>query len=76
MDINVVGYIDYITADGDTFDRLALTYYNDEKMMSPIIRENPEYVDTVIFEQGKALKIPVLNNTRIPESLPPWRRNE
>ena len=31
MAINVVGYDEYVTADGDMFDRLALDYYNEEK---------------------------------------------
>lgn len=76
MAINIVGYDKYVTADGDTFDRLALDYYNEEKMMSHIIQANPDYANILIFEQGIALKIPILNNAETPETLPPWRRSE
>lgn len=66
----------HITVEGDTFDSLALKYYTDEKLASAIIQANPDYCDTLIFEAGVALNIPDVSTVTIPETLPPWRRNE
>ena len=66
----------YITVEGDTFDMLALRFYNDEKLASTIIQANPEYCDTLIFEAGISLSIPAAAAVVLPETLPPWRRGE
>ena len=65
----------YVTVEGDTFDMLALTFYNQEKLASVIIQANPDYCDTLIFEAGIPLVIPDVAEVTLPESLPPWRRN-
>ena len=52
---NITGYNRIETADGDTFDALALEFYNDEQKASLIIAENPDYCDTLIFEAGVTL---------------------
>lgn len=67
---------EHITAEGDTFDRLALLYFNDEKLASEIIKANPDYCDVLIFEAGVTLTIPAGSTVSLPESLPPWRRYE
>lgn len=72
--VEVIGYFDYITEDGDTFDILALKNYNEEKMSGYIVQANLDLADTLVFEQGILLSIPVLNIKDVPESLPPWRR--
>lgn len=64
------------TIDGDTFDALALWYYDDEKLASEIIQANPDYCDTLIFPAGVELTIPDVVAVTIPETLPPWRRDE
>ena len=66
----------HITAEGDTFDALALDYYNDEKLASTIIQANPDYCDTLIFDAGVSLVIPEVYAVTYPETLPPWRRDE
>ena len=66
----------YITAEGDTFDALALEFYNDEKLASTIIQANPDYCATLIFEAGVILTIPDASTVTYPETLPPWRREE
>jgi phage tail protein X len=66
----------HITAEGDTFDALALEYYNDEKLASAIIQANPDHCDTLIFEAGISLRIPEVTQVTLPETLPPWRRDE
>ena len=64
----------HITAEGDTFDSLALQYYDDEKMSSTIIQANLDYCATLIFEAGVPLVIPDVTEVTLPETLPPWRR--
>ena len=66
----------YITIEGDTFDALALRFYNDEKRASAIIQANPDHCDTLIFEAGSSLTIPAAASVAMPETLPPWRRGE
>lgn len=65
----------HITVEGDTFDALALEYYDDEKLASAIIQENPDHCDVLIFEAGVTLTIPDVSTVTPPETLPPWRRN-
>ena len=64
----------YITVEGDTFDSLALLFYNDEKLASTIIQANPDHCTTLIFEAGVSLTIPEAAAVVMPETLPPWRR--
>ena len=65
-----------VTVEGDTFDGLALEFYNDEKQASTIIKANPDHCGTLIFDAGVALTIPDEAAATPPESLPPWRRDE
>ena len=66
----------HITAEGDTFDMLALKYYDDEKLASTIIQANPDHCATLIFEAGVSLTIPDITSVIYPETLPPWRREQ
>lgn len=63
----------YTTIDGDTFDALALEFFNDEKAASVIIQVNPDYCDTLIFSAGVVLTIPAEVAVTKPKTLPPWR---
>lgn len=64
----------HITAEGDTFDALALEYYDDEKLASTIIQANLDHCSTLIFDAGVSLIIPEVTGVVYPETLPPWRR--
>lgn len=64
----------HITVSGDTFDALALEYFDNEKLASSIIQANPDHCATIIFEAGISLTIPDVSTVTLPESLPPWRR--
>lgn len=66
----------HITVEGDTFDGLALRYYNDEKMASTIIQANLDHCTTLIFEAGVSLVIPDVSSVILPDTLPPWRRDQ
>jgi phage tail protein X len=67
-------YYNYTTKEGDSFDLLALHYYNEEKMATYLIEANPDYADVIIFEGGIDLLIPILDDADMPETVPPWRR--
>lgn len=71
---NITGYNTIQTVEGDTFDGLALEFYNDEKQASLIIGANLDHCDTLIFEAGVELRIPIVEDVELPETLPPWRR--
>lgn len=64
----------HITSDGDTFDMLALRYFNNEKLASAIIQANPDHCAVLIFGDGVSLTIPEVSTVTQPETLPPWRR--
>lgn len=63
----------YVTRQGDTFDIIALLFYDDEFKAAEIIKANPEYAGTVVFDAGVTLEIPALPAEQ-PTTLPPWRR--
>ena len=65
----------HITVEGDTFDGLALHYYDDEKLASAIIQANLDHCTTLIFEAGVSLVIPEISTVTLPDTLPPWRRD-
>ena len=71
---DITGYRTVVTVEGDTFDSLALECYDDERQAGLIIQANPDHCDTLIFEGGVALRIPIVENVVLPETLPPWRR--
>lgn len=64
------------TVQGDTFDALALHYFDEETLASEIIQANPDYCDVLIFDAGVELLIPDEVESKLPETLPPWRRDE
>lgn len=73
--MRVTGYKEYVTRAGDTFDALALSAYNDEKMAGRIIRFNPDFADVIVFGGGVTIRIPVFAAEGVKnETLPPWRR--
>lgn len=63
----------YMTVDGDTFDMIALDFYNDEFKAHLIIQANPSYARTITFKAGVILKVPIIEEDR-PSTLPPWKR--
>ena len=72
--LNAVTYQEHITVEGDTFDALALQYYNDEMLASRIIAANLDHCGTLIFEAGIVLRVPAISTVATPATLPPWRR--
>jgi len=69
----VISYLEYRTQAGDTFDSLALTMYNEEKMAKHIIDFNPDYADVIVFDANVPLRLPIVEDVETPATLPPWR---
>lgn len=72
----VTGYKEYTTREGDTFDALALEMYGAETLAHYIIEFNPDYADVLIFEANVALRLPIVEDAELPDTLPPWRRGD
>ena len=71
----VIGYKEYNTREGDTFDALALEMYGEETLAHYIIEFNPDHSDVLIFGANVALRLPIVEEVETPDTLPPWRRN-
>lgn len=71
----VIAYKEYTTREGDTFDALALEMYGEETLAHYIIEFNPDYADVLIFEANVALRLPIVEDVEMPDTLPPWRRD-
>ena len=67
-------YLTYITLEGDTFDSIALDFYESEYKANFIMEENPEHIGTIVFEAGVELMIPQLE-IEASTTLPPWKRS-
>ena len=67
-------YYKYTTKEGDTFDMIALNFYDEEKMATTIIEANPDYSDVIIFDADVELIISIVEDVDGIETTPPWRR--
>lgn len=65
----------YRTIQGDTWDAIAYRLTGSETFMTPLIKANPDYINTGIFEAGIMLQIPE-NEAETSAHLPIWRREE
>ena len=70
----VMGTKPYTCRAGESFDLLAGQAYGHETMASAIIAENPDLCDTVLFDGGEVIDLPLVDRVDSPETLPPWRR--
>lgn len=66
-------YYEYKTVQGDTWDAVALDFYNDEYKASLLMQANPDVIDTLIFDAGIKLIVPVVEQ-ETSDTLPPWKR--
>ncbi len=67
----------YITVQGDTWDSIALKFYENEKLLHYLTKANPKYMDVVIFSANITLNIPELDVPIMGTSnddVPYWRR--
>lgn len=68
-------YYRYKTLQGDTFDSIALDFYNSEKYANIIMQANPKYVSTLVFDAEVELIIPIIQEETT-STLPPWKQGE
>jgi phage tail protein X len=64
----------YRTKQGDAYDILALDIYGREQLSHLIMRENPDYLDVIYFDEGVTLVIPDLPDSEMSANIPtpPW----
>lgn len=67
-------YLIYTTAEGDTWDFIALKFLHEERKATLIMDENPQHKGTIIFDAGVELTIPIYEESLSKETLAPWRR--
>lgn len=67
-------YLQHITTEGERWDQLAWHYYGDPMAYKRLIEANPHVPVTNTLLAGVHLSIPVIDDTQISESLPPWLR--
>lgn len=65
-------YYEYKTLQGDTWDSISLDFYDDEHYVSLLMSANPNHIQTIIFDEGVTLEIPIIENETT-ETLPPWK---
>lgn len=64
----------YKTIQGDTWDSISYKFYENEKYISNLISENPEYRETAIFSANVLLKIPDISENEISKTeFPIWK---
>ena len=75
MQLNdAIGFMDYKTSHGDTWDSVAFAAYDSEFMSSVLIQANPAYCDVIIFDAGIDLRIPIFDSTATAQDAAPWRQ--
>lgn len=67
-------YKTHIATAGEMWDQIALKYYSDEMKASFLLENNQELTDILIFDGGEKVKIPIIQESELITSLPPWRR--
>ena len=67
-------YKTHIATVGEMWDQIALKYYGDEMKASFLLANNQELTDILIFEGGEKVRIPIIKESELITSLPPWRR--
>lgn len=65
---------EYRTIQGDTWDRISLKVFNDEKMMHRLIQANPAHRYVVFFNAGVNLVVPEVKTPEQNNTFP-WRQN-
>lgn len=67
-------HYEYVALSQDSFDSIALDFYNEETLSNHIITANPLHRNTILFKGGEILRIPVIEK-QAADTLPPWKRS-
>lgn len=65
----------YTTLQGDTWDKIALEVYGDERYAYYLMQSNYAHLETLIFSAGTVLSTPELPE-ELDGDLPPWRTDD
>lgn len=63
----------YTTAQGDTWDLISYKIYGTETYAGNIMAENFEMLDTIVFDAGTSLNVPVIDSASTADTFPDWR---
>lgn len=64
----------YTTIQGDMWDAIAHRIWGEERLMHHLMAANPKRHETVVFEAGVVLTVPVLpDGSQTQEVRAPWR---
>lgn len=64
----------YTASVGETFDKIALVVYGDEKYACDILSVNPTICDKLIFDGGELILLPSIDTGSGDSiALPPWK---
>lgn len=64
----------YTTKAGDMWDEIAFKVYGSCSYTSKLIKANPDYAKTYLFQAGVVLSVPELDSADVDSSyVPPWR---
>lgn len=71
-----LGYVNYVTEEGDRWDGIAFKAYGDVEQMPLLLAANREAGIPEQFAAGVTLRVPVLSEYDLtsPDLLPPWKR--
>lgn len=65
---------EYVTRQGDMWDSIAYRLFGTSGQTHELIKANPEYINTYIFESGITLRVPELKSVIDTSMYPPWKR--
>ena len=74
MSIKVIGMTTGTAGIGDTWDMLALDYYDEEMLAPLLLRYNPELDDIIVFEENTMIAVPDIDRDSL-AAMPPWRQS-
>lgn len=66
-------YKEYLSQDGDRWDLIAYKQYGDCFGYLSLIMANPHVAISPVIPVGTKIVVPILEDERIEEGLPPWK---
>jgi phage tail protein X len=62
----------YTTAQGETWDTIAVAVWGSEHLCTTLLQANPEYRNVLYFSAGTVLEIPDVDTSTVSDTAPPW----
>lgn len=67
-------YILHVAIENERLDQIAYRYYGDVSLMTRIIDFNPELALIRNYHAGTLVKVPIVQEKKSTQNLPPWLR--